>query len=420
VRGYSFWSKKRASIAESQIKGIPSKAMKHTLPITILLLLSLSLVSTAMAAPVDVPSDAWFSGTVNNFVEAGYFDSQKAFRPDQKATRGEFVELVVQLLGGTTHAPFAGQSFDDVSTDHPLYAYFEEAGLQGWMKGSGSCYGSHPCLAHPNNPINRAEAAALLIRAFSLQAAADAPSFDDNPSGNWFTEHIKAAASLCILKGDTGSPKVRPADNMNRAEMTAMAERVLMKLQYPDCSTFGNATIPTAPSAKSDNKQTYTQCTKSAWKCVPSWCSTGGDPVEGTCALIDRFCLNSENVKPELPLADCSLKQQSSSQGSSSIPQTTLSCMRQPISCLEANLAFWTEERKKLTAKMENMSHQTSNSCMSTLALIEQDYVHRYNAYVEVINNFTNGGDWTNTIMQTEIAMKDVLKRIDAAPTYCY
>jgi len=392
--------------------------MKHTLPTSVPLVLSLLLASTAIASPVDVPSDAWYSGTVNNFVEAGYFDSQKAFRPDQKATRGEFVELVVQLLGGTTHAPFSGQSFDDVGTDHPLYASFEEAGVQGWMKGSGSCYGSHPCWAHPNNPINRAEAAALLIRAFSLQAAVDAPSFDDNPSGNWFTEHIRAAASLCILKGDTGRPKVRPADNMNRAEMVAMAERVLMHLSYPDCSTNTKATLPEAPVKKNDDSQTHTQCTESAWRCVQSWCS-GGKVVGGTCALVDEFCLNPDKVKPELPVPDCSGTSGSTS-SQSSLQTSTLPCMRKPKNCLLGNMEYWEEERKTLTAKIENMSRQTSNQCMSTLAIIERDYLSIYNSYVEVYNNFNNGGDWTSTIMNDEVEMGKIIKRIDEAPTYCF
>lgn len=396
------------------------QAMKY-IPIATLLSLSI-FAAPAMAAPIDVPSDAWFSPTVSNFIDAGYFDGQKAFRPEQKATRGEFIELLVNMLGGPTHAPFSEQSFDDVSKDHPLFDYFEEAGLQGWMKGSGSCYGSHPCFANPNNPINRAEAAALLIRAFSLKEAGEAPTFEDNPAGNWFTDPIRAAASLCILRGDAEQPRVRPADNMNRAEMVAMAERVLMHLSYPSCSTNADITLPKAPSATDGNgAKTYIQCTANAWKCVPSWCATGGTAVAGTCALVDLTCLNPESAKPDLSLADCSPASQSSSSfNNPSLQQSTISCASKPKSCLQSNLDYWTEARKPLTAKMEKMSTQTVSGCMSTLALIETDYVNAYNNYISIYENFNNGGNWNPAINNIEFQMRDIIKRIDAAPSYCY
>jgi len=196
--------------------------------------------------PLDVSEGTWYSDTVSTFTDAGYFNSNQDFRPNDQATRGEFVELVVKLLGGITHDP-TGQSFDDVSLNSPLYPYFEEAGASGWVKGSGSCYGSHPCSANSSSPINRAEAAALMIRAFSLNGKDSAPSFDDNASGQWYTEHIRDAASLCILKGDSGSKKVRPGDNMNRAEMVVMLERLNQGLMYPNCSTDREFTLPKAP-----------------------------------------------------------------------------------------------------------------------------------------------------------------------------
>jgi len=195
------------------------------------------LPQIAFAFPADVTTDAWYGSAVSSFVSSGYLPESQPFRPTHNATRGEFVDLIVKMLGGATHAPYSTQSFDDVPMSSTLFNAFEEAGLTGWLKGTNSCYGTHPCSANPNGLINRAEAAAMIIRAFGLNLGGASPSFNDNAEGQWFTEPIRTAASLCVLKGDEGTGKVRPANNMIRAEMVVMLSRAQQHLQYPSCNT---------------------------------------------------------------------------------------------------------------------------------------------------------------------------------------
>lgn len=184
----------------------------------------------------DVPAGIWYEEAVDDFVAAGYLDSsQTRFRGGDPALRAEFTKLVVELNGGILGTAPSVPSFDDVPVGAWYYGYMEEAAAEGWVRGDGNCYGSKPCYARPGAMINRAEAAALIVRSFGLVGTGGAPQFVDNPSGQWYTDTIQTAADNCVLQGDDGRGTVRPGDNMNRAEMVVMLHRVDLGMQYPDC-----------------------------------------------------------------------------------------------------------------------------------------------------------------------------------------
>lgn len=200
--------------------------------------ISLTQVGTVFAAYSDVPAGVWYGEAVDAFTDAGYLDeSQTRFRGGDSANRAEFTKLVVELNGGILSTPPAVPSFDDARPGAWYYGYMEEAGKEGWVKGDGNCYGSHPCYARPGANINRAEAAALIVRAFGLDATGDAPNFVDVPSGQWYSSVVQTAADHCVLQGDDATGRARPADFMNRAEMVVMLHRVDQGLTYGvDCS----------------------------------------------------------------------------------------------------------------------------------------------------------------------------------------
>ncbi|MDD5041589.1 MAG: hypothetical protein PHX87_03870 [Candidatus Peribacteraceae bacterium] len=190
---------------------------------------------------------AWYAGTLSAFVEAGYIQPQD-FSPAATATRGNFLDLLLRLKGGVVHGPFSATTFDDISADDPRFFVFEEAAAQGWVRGAGDCCGSHPCSAFPRRTINRAEAAALLVRAFGLTAQTSAPTFRDMESEAWYVEPLRIASSHCIFQGDDGGGTVRPADTLNQAEMLAVLYRTLQGLSYPECSGEGQP-LPLAPAS---------------------------------------------------------------------------------------------------------------------------------------------------------------------------
>ncbi len=209
----------------------------------------LTQVGTAIAAYSDVSAGAWYKDAVDAFVDAGYLDgTQNMFRPGDNANRAEFIKLVVELNGGVINATPSTPSFDDVPTSAWYFKYFEEAGTEGWVRGDGSCFGKHPCYARPSANINRAEAAAIIVRAFGLDSSGASSQFLDNAAGQWYTSDIQTAADHCVLQGDEGSGSVRPSDNMNRAEMVVMLNRVDQGLTYgKDC---GTAMTPSSPEIK--------------------------------------------------------------------------------------------------------------------------------------------------------------------------
>ncbi len=199
--------------------------------------ISLTQVGSVFAAYSDVPTGVWFEDAVNAFTDAGYLDaSQTRFRGSDNANRAEFTKLVVELNGGILSTPPAVASFDDVKAGAWYYGYMEEAGKEGWVKGDSNCYGTHPCYARPSANINRAEAAALIVRAFNLDATGDAGSFVDVPAGQWYTTAVQTAADHCVLQGDDNTGRARPSDFMNRAEMVVMLHRVDQNLAFGvDC-----------------------------------------------------------------------------------------------------------------------------------------------------------------------------------------
>lgn len=200
--------------------------------------IALTQVGTALAAYSDVPAGVWYEEAVESFLEDGYLDaSQTRFRGNDNANRAEFIKLVVELNGGILSTPPAVPSFDDVRPGAWYYSYMEEAAKEGWVKGDNNCYGSKPCYARPAANINRAEAAALIVRAFGLEATGDAPEFVDVPNGQWYTSSIQTAADHCVVQGDDRTGRARPADFMNRAEMVVMLHRVDQGLVYGvDCA----------------------------------------------------------------------------------------------------------------------------------------------------------------------------------------
>lgn len=185
---------------------------------------------------IDVPSGAYYEGAANALLESGALEQQRYLRPGDLATRAELVKLLVRLNDEPMAYPSVS-SFNDVPKTAWYFPYFEAAARAGWVHGDRNCYGiSRPCTARPPSNVNRAEAAALLVRAFDLTPLALAPRFADVASGTWYQDPIQTAADHCVLQGDDRTMRVRPAALMNRAEMVVMFHRASQNMEYgKDC-----------------------------------------------------------------------------------------------------------------------------------------------------------------------------------------
>lgn len=187
----------------------------------------------------DVQAGAWYESAADELLRIGALEpSEPLLRPNDMALRSEMVKLLVRVNDKDLVYPNT-QSFDDVPKLSWPFPYFETAARAGWVRGDADCYGTRPCYAGPYRNLNRAEAAALLVRAFSLGSTGAAPTFSDNANRSiWYYQSIQTAADHCILQGDDLTGRVRPASNMNRAEMVVMFDRAYKNLKYgTDCSS---------------------------------------------------------------------------------------------------------------------------------------------------------------------------------------
>ena len=189
----------------------------------------------------DVQAGVWYEQAADALLGAEALSSSETrLRPNDLATRAEVAKLLVHLNDVQLSAP-ASSSFTDVPRSAWYYSYMETAAQAGWLRGDANCYGQgrSVCNARPAAPVNRAEMAIILERAFALSHAGSAPLFPDNQDqSRWYFLPIQIAADNCILQGDDFTGLVRPAAYMNRAEMIVMFYRGSLNLDYgEDCGS---------------------------------------------------------------------------------------------------------------------------------------------------------------------------------------
>lgn len=178
----------------------------------------------------DLPDEGWYIDSVHSFYCRFYLDhEQPLFRAEDGALRAELAALLVRMQGGiSTHIPDA-LSFSDARADQWYVPYIEDAAAKGWYLGYDNCYldarRGEQCLGKPEVVVTRAEAAALIVRAFDLEARNVVQPFDDVAPDAWYSGVVQIAADHCILRGDAGTRSVRPEDSVNRAELITMLDR---------------------------------------------------------------------------------------------------------------------------------------------------------------------------------------------------
>lgn len=231
-------------------------------------------VFAQMTHYTDVQSGVYYEEAASALLDLGALDANETrLRPSDLATRAEMMKLMVNLRDEPLAYP-ATASFTDVGRSTWYFPYVEAAAKAGWVKGDRNCYGQRPCTARPGDPVNRAEAAALLVRVFALQKTNAAPDFSDVGSAQWYADPIQAAADHCVLQGDSGTTRVRPGAFMNRAEMVVMFHRASQSMQYgSDCGTAAaeiNSIVAVSPrmlrvnfsenvnTARAENTANYT------------------------------------------------------------------------------------------------------------------------------------------------------------------
>ncbi|HOJ11190.1 MAG TPA: S-layer homology domain-containing protein [Clostridiales bacterium] len=168
-------------------------------------------------------------------------DNSEIFAPDITVNRLEFIKAVIRacdirpsLDEGKTavkskNEPLEVSKFIDISVKHPDYKYIKEGLNKGIITGtSGNTFG-------PAEPLTRAQAITILIRALGFENKAPNPGYvtsfaDDSKIPNWAKDSIYVAREVNLVSGDTYN-RINPDKVLTRAEASSMLVRFLEFLE---------------------------------------------------------------------------------------------------------------------------------------------------------------------------------------------
>jgi hypothetical protein len=187
----------------------------------------------------DTPSSEWYYSDVRELnsrgVIKGYED--KSFKPGKEITRAEFLTMILRGFDDNNfekNYANAASNFKDVNSDD----WFSSAVAKGVNDGLIKGYGDNSF--HPNSPITRAEATAMLNNAIKFKYGENpslttrdfsANQFSDVKEGDWSYEEVKKLYSYSIVDGDSNGRTFSPNRNLNRAEASKIINKALKELE---------------------------------------------------------------------------------------------------------------------------------------------------------------------------------------------
>ncbi|MGO4495040.1 chondroitinase-B domain-containing protein [Paenibacillus sp. 2RAB27] len=171
---------------------------------------------------VDVPKH-WASEVISRAAAKGIVNgyADGSFKPDEPMTRMQFAAMLVRALG--LKAETSATKFAD-GADIPAWA----VGELGAALKAGILQGYEDESLRPNNPINRTEMVAMLIRAYNQQGGVSSQvSFSDSSQiPAWALPAISQAVSLGLVTGREQNT-FEPLAKATRAEAVTIIMRLL-------------------------------------------------------------------------------------------------------------------------------------------------------------------------------------------------
>jgi len=174
-----------------------------------------------------------------NYIEALYRKGivkgrdTSVFAPDDSLTRAEFIKVALAAAGIKTDAEIIAAPFDDV----PLFAWY--APYIRKAKDLGLTKGYADGTFKPEQPINRAEAVHLLVKAFGFDVAKVSKAnegkekkYKDLLSDQWYYPAVRFSIQNDLLGGirtREGNivPYFKPERAMTRGEMAELAVKAM-------------------------------------------------------------------------------------------------------------------------------------------------------------------------------------------------
>ena len=165
-----------------------------------------------------------------------YEDASNFFSPNTPMKRFDFTVAIAKAVDlrvmedKTTKKPSTTSIFKDVNRTMKNYAYIETAVKKGIIKGVTPDY------FKPNDPITRAQAATIFVRALGLENKAPDPSYvtkykDDAQIPDYARDGVYVMNELGLMTGDSVTGKFNPNQSLTRAQASVMFERFLNYLE---------------------------------------------------------------------------------------------------------------------------------------------------------------------------------------------
>ena len=166
-------------------------------------------------------SGHWAEATIRNLVEKGVVNGYEdgTFRPEDNATKGEFIKLLMTAAEEGTSGAFTNYPDVNESWAKGYIARAIDLGICDNINTSEESFGV-------DEPITRAQAAALMGRLLAPDVTGT-PEFTDSADiPDWAADPIYASAQLGLIEGDDDGA-FRPTVNLTRAEAATIILRVM-------------------------------------------------------------------------------------------------------------------------------------------------------------------------------------------------
>ena len=184
----------------------------------------IATIPTALAAGgifSDVPNGAWYADAVDYVYEHGIMNGTSAttFSPNTPMTRAMLVTVLHRAAGSPSAA--TGTAFSDV----PTGAYYTDA--VAWASANGIVTGYGNGRFGSNDPVSRAQIAAILWRyAGSPSAEAGQDFADESSIPAYASAAVDWARANGVVNGTTGN-RFDPNGNATRAQVATILRNYL-------------------------------------------------------------------------------------------------------------------------------------------------------------------------------------------------
>ena len=226
----------------------------------------------------------YIEGYPEDYRTGAYSDNEDLWpvKPQANITRAEVATIFYRLLKDEVREEIETDvnSFPDVNEDDWFNITVSS------LANMGAISGYEDGTFRPNEPISRAELAAMAVRFYdAFEAEYEEGTFLDVDGDEWYADAIAAAEELGILGGYPDGT-VRPNNNITRAEACAIVNRTLGRV--PDADHL----LP------EDEMKTWPDNPESAWFYADmqeatngyeyEWITEDGNKVENWTDLLDK------------------------------------------------------------------------------------------------------------------------------------